>query len=116
MGTAYYDRVSETTTTTGTGTVTLAGAVTGYRTFTSAVPTGDLVRYAIVGATTEWEVGEGVLATTSTLTRVNVFSSSNANALVNFSAGTKTVWVDLPADAIADIGTALAFKNFHVPQ
>jgi hypothetical protein len=107
----YEDRVQETTTTTGTGTVTLAGAVSGYRTFTSCIGDGDRVRYAIVGGT-EWEVGEGVFTSSgTTLTRENVFSSSNSNALVSFSAGTKNVWVDLPADAIADIGLVTAIRS-----
>jgi hypothetical protein len=115
MGTLYYDRVQETTTTTGTGTLTLAGAVSGYRTFASAVPTGDLVRYAIAGGS-EWEVGEGYLLSTTTLSRVNVFASSNSNNLVDFSAGTKNVWIDLPADAISDIGMTFAIQNLYVPQ
>ena len=53
----YADRVQETTTTTGTGTVTLAGAVSGYRTFTSALADGDRVRYTIALGT-EWETGD----------------------------------------------------------
>lgn len=111
----YRDRVQETTTTTGTGTLTLGGAVPGFRTFTSAVTTGDRVRYAIaLGA--EWETGDGVLLTSTTLSRENVFSSSNSNALVNFSAGTKLVWIDLPAQAIADIGLTIAFASLRVPQ
>lgn len=103
----YADRVQETTTTTGTGTVTLAGAVSGYRTFTSAFATGEKVHYVIAGGT-EWEVGEGTLATTTTLSRDVVFSSSNSGAAVNFSAGTKNVFVDLPAQSIADIGMSIA--------
>lgn len=115
MGLSFRDRVKETTTTTGTGTVTLGGAVSGFRTFQSIFTVGDWVRYAIV-LSTEWEVGEGILATTTTLSRINVFASSNAGALVNFSAGSKEVWCDLPADTIADIGLTLAFFNRGVPQ
>ena len=92
------NRVKETTTTTGTGTVTLAGAVTGYQTFTAAFPTGTVVWYCIAGQTgSEWEVGRGTLASTTTLTRDTVEESSNANALVNFSAGTKDVFVTISA-------------------
>lgn len=114
---SYADRVQETTTTTGTGTVTLGGAVTGYRTFTSAITTGAKVRYAIVvSGGTDWEVGDGTLLTAGTLSRDNVYSSSNAGALVNFSAGTKNVWVDFPAQAIADVGLTIAIASRIVPQ
>lgn len=90
------DRVQETTTTTGTGTVTLAGAATGYRAFSAAFTVGDEVYYAIeLGS--EWEVGIGTLATSTTLSRDTVLDSSNAGALVNFSAGTKKVWSNAPA-------------------
>lgn len=108
----YVDRVQETTTTTGTGTVTLAGAVSGYRTFASALTVGDRVRYCIFMGN-DWEVGDGTLDTSSTFSRENVFASSNAGALVNFSAGTKTIFVDLPADAICDIGMALALASLR---
>lgn len=111
----YADRVQETTTTTGTGTLTLGGAVSGYRTFTSAIATGDRVRYAIALGT-EWETGDGTLATPGTLTRDNVYASSNSNALVSFSAGSKLVWIDLTAQAIADIGLSLAIANRIVSQ
>lgn len=110
----YADRVQETSTTTGTGTLTLAGAVAGYRAFSAAFNTGDLVRYTISGGA-EWEVGEGVYSG-GTLTRVNVFSSSNAGALVNLSAGTKVVWCDLPAQAVADIALTFAFRTSAVAQ
>lgn len=92
------DRVSDTTTTTGTGTVTLSGtAPDGYRAITDAHTTGATVRYAIsLGA--EWEVGEGVFTTSgNTLTRATVLASSNAGSLVNFSDGTKTVITTLTA-------------------
>lgn len=92
------DRVRETTTTTGTGTVTLAGAATGCTTFTSAITTGNPVYYVIAAQDgSAWEVGQGVLSTTSTLTRETVFRSSNSNTLVSFSAGTKDVFLDFPA-------------------
>lgn len=91
------DRIKETTTTTGTGTITLAGAATGFRTFASVMATGDTCYYAIIGATTEWEVGVGLLATSTTLTRNQVIASSNAGSLVTFSAGTKDVFITAPA-------------------
>ena len=90
------DRVKETTITTGTGTVTLAGAVSGYQSFT-AVGDANTTYYTIQGGT-EWEVGLGTYTSSgTTLSRDVVYSSSNAGALVNFSAGTKNVWVDYPA-------------------
>lgn len=92
------DRVKDTTTTTGTGTVTLTGtAPSGYRAVSAAHTDGATVRYAI-SAGAEWEVGEGVYtASGTTLSRVTVFASSNAGALVSFSAGTKDVITTLTA-------------------
>lgn len=97
----FADRVKETTTTTGTGTITLAGAASQFITFNTAFGTGVAFDYAIVGQSgTEWEVGEGVLATSSTLTRTTVRASSNANAAVSFSAGTKDVFATLGATTV----------------
>lgn len=92
------DRVRETTTTVGTGTVTLAGAVTGYQSF-SVVGNGNTTYYTIAGqGTTEWEVGIGTYTSSgTTLARTTVLASSNSGSLVSFSAGTKDVWVDYPA-------------------
>lgn len=95
-----YDLVKETTTTTGTGTVDLAGAVTGFRTFVATVGTGNTCFYAIRHRTAdEWEIGIGTVtdAATDTLSRDTVLASSNAGALVSFSAGTKDVFNELPA-------------------
>ena len=92
------DRVKETTTTTGTGSVTLAGASTGFQTFNSAIGTGNTTYYCIAGqGTSEWEVGLGTLSASTTLDRTTVYASSNAGSLVNFSAGTKDVFVTFPA-------------------
>lgn len=95
----FADRVKETTTTTGTGTVTLAGAATGYQSF-AAVGDGNQCHYCIQGqsGSSEWEVGIGTYtASGTTLSRQRVLGSSNSNALVNFSAGTKDVFVTFPA-------------------
>jgi len=86
------DRVKETTTTTGTGTVTLAGAVTGFRSFSSALSVSDTTYYCITNGTA-WEVGVGTLATATTLARTTVIASSNSNTLVSFAAGSKDVFV-----------------------
>ena len=97
------DRVKETTTTTGTGTVTLLGASTGFQSF-SAIGNTNTTYYTIAGQTTsEWEVGIGTYTLSgTTLARTTVIASSNAGALVNFSAGTKDVFVTYPAEYTAN--------------
>jgi hypothetical protein len=97
------DRVKETTTTTGTGTVTLLGASTGYQSF-SAIGNGNTTYYTIAAQTgTEWEVGIGTYTSSgTTLSRTTVLSSSNSGSLVNFSAGTKDVFVTYPAEFTAN--------------
>ena len=97
------DRVKETTTTTGTGTVTLDGASTGFQSF-AVIGNSNTTYYTIAGqGTAEWEVGIGTYSTSgTTLARTTVISSSNAGALVNFSAGTKDVFVTYPAEFTAN--------------
>jgi hypothetical protein len=92
------DRVKETTTTTGTGTVTLLGASTGYQSF-AVIGNGNTTFYTIAGQTgSEWEVGIGTYTSSgTTLARTTVLSSSNSGSLVNFSAGTKDVFVTYPS-------------------
>ncbi len=92
------DRVRETTTTTGTGTITLAGAVTGFQTF-AAIGNGNTTFYTIAGqGTSEFEVGIGTYTSSgTTLSRTTILASSNSGSLVNFSAGTKDVFVTYPA-------------------
>lgn len=100
------DNIGDTTTSTGTGTINLAAvAQSGARIFAGNVTSGATVRYDIRSAdNTEWEIGEGVFTdgAPDTLTRVTIYASSNAGALVSFSAGTKNVSLVLTA---ADIGT-----------
>ena len=92
------DRVKETTTTTGTGTITLNGALTGFQSF-SAVGNGNTTYYAISDPTNgSWEVGLGTYTSAgTTLSRTTILSSSNAGSLVNFTAGTKDVFVTYPS-------------------
>jgi hypothetical protein len=91
------DRVRETSTTIGTSTITLAGAVSGFQSF-SNIGNGNTTYYTIAGGT-EWEVGLGTYTSSgNTLSRDTVLSSSNSNSLVNFSAGTKEVFVTYPAN------------------
>ena len=88
------DRVQETTTTTGTSTFALNGAVTGYVTFNSTFSNGDIVWYVCDDGAGNWEIGTGTVGT-GTLTRT-AFQSSNSNNLVSFSAGTKRLFCSAP--------------------
>ena len=91
------DRVKETTATTGTGTVTLAGAVAGFDTFLAGIGNSNTTYYCIQ-LNAEFEVGLGTLAgDSSTLARTTVISSSNSDNAVNFSAGSKFVFCTMPA-------------------
>jgi hypothetical protein len=92
------DRVQETTTSTGTGTITLAGAATGFQSF-SVIGNGNTTFYTIADQSgSNWEVGIGTYtASGTTLSRTTVLSSSNSGSLVNFGAGTKNVFVTYPA-------------------
>jgi hypothetical protein len=92
------DRVKETTTTTGTGTVTLLGASTGFQSF-AVVGNANTTYYCIAGQTgNEWEVGVGTYTSSgTTLARTAILASSNSGSAVNFSAGTKDVFVTYPA-------------------
>jgi hypothetical protein len=90
------DRVKETTTVTSTGTATLLGAVAGYQSF-SAIGTGNTCYYTIAAQTgSDWEVGIGTYTSPDQLSRDTVLSSSNSGSSVNFSAGTKDVFVTQP--------------------
>lgn len=92
------DRVRETTTTTGTGNISLAGAVSKFRTFASVLSNSDTTYYSIVEQSgTDWEVGIGTFTAPSTLARTTILSSANGGAAVNFAAGTKDVFITLPA-------------------
>jgi hypothetical protein len=106
------DRVKETSTTTGTGTLNLSGAVSGFETFVAGIADGNTTYYAIVNRDEdEWEVGLGTVtdASTDTLARTTVITSSNSDSAVDFSAGTKDVFCTLPAskavfeDASSDV-------------
>lgn len=93
------DRVKETSTTTGTGAFTLDGAQTGFDTFAAGIGGSNTTYYAIFNqGTSEWEVGLATLdAGATTLTRTTVLTSSNSDAAVNFTSGTKDVFCTLPA-------------------
>lgn len=108
------DRVRETTTSTGTGTVTLGGAYTGFQTFSAGIGNGNSTYYTIANvASGEWEVGIGSYSSGgNTLTRATVLASSNSGSLVSFSAGTKDVFVTQPAErAVYVDGSTLVASN-----
>jgi hypothetical protein len=100
----YFDRCLETTTTTGTGDITTAGAITGYRTLNSGYGTLVNIPYCIEAVdangvpTGDWETGQGTLSTTTNFQRSRVYASSNSNALVSFAAGTKRIFATIPAE------------------
>jgi hypothetical protein len=92
------DRVKEVTTTTGTGTYTLGGAVDGFQAFSAVTVDTDTVYYAITDDT-DWEVGIGTIGgTQTTLARTTILSSSNAGSAVNWGAGTKNIFLTYPAE------------------
>lgn len=93
-------RVAETSTTTGTGAFTVAGVVPGgYRTFAAAYSVGDTFHYLIEDSIGGWEIGIGTYSALNTITRTTVRRSSNANNAVNFTAGSKNVYVIRPEEA-----------------
>jgi hypothetical protein len=93
------DRVRETTTTTGTGTITLGGAATGFQSF-SVIGDANTTFYTIqLSNTNEWEVGIGTYTLSgTTLSRDTILESSNGGSAVNFSGGIKDVFVTYPAE------------------
>ena len=99
MAFAIADRIQEVSSTTGTGTFLLTGAVTGYQSF-GVIGNANTTYYTIADqAGTNWEVGIGTYYSSNvSLVRTTVLSSSNASSLVNFPAGTKSVFVTYPAE------------------
>jgi hypothetical protein len=99
------DRVRESSTSSGTGSITLGGAFTGYQTFDAVIATGSTVYYTIhnltAGDDDEWEVGLGTFTSPATLARTTVLSSSaGGTTKVNFTAGASglDVFITQPAE------------------
>lgn len=115
------DFVKETTTSTGTGSIALAGAATGYQAFSAKLSIGDTTTYSIrsvdvTGAPTgEWELVGGTYTGANTLSRDTVLASSNSDAAVSFSAGTKEVYITMPSMRAAWIRERLtADRTYYV--
>ena len=111
----FADRVKEVTATTGTGTYTLAGAVVGFQSF-AAVGHGNTCEYAITDGT-NWETGLGTYSavgspTDPTLARTTIYSSSNGNNAVNWGAGSKEIFLTLPAAGL-DVRASAAVMFAH---
>lgn len=96
-------RVAETSTTTGTGAFTLAGALSGHQRFSAVCSTSDTTEYVIVADDGTWEEGLGTYSSANTLTRTTVSNSTNAGAAVNFAAGNKTVLMTPLASRVGGI-------------
>lgn len=105
MSLIFADRVKETTTSTGTGPLTLAGAVAGFEPFSSVCADGDTAYYCVTDGTS-WEVGLGTYAA-GVLTRTSVLSSSAAGAAVSLNPGSKDVFLTVPAQVIEAANTAV---------
>jgi len=111
------DRVKESTTTTGTGNISLGGALATFDTFQTYLSNGDTTFYAIAHTSSgvdEWEVGLGTWNTGNTLTRTTVLAGSNSTSAVTFSAGTKDVFMTYPASKAIVSGEDAAFANITV--
>jgi hypothetical protein len=100
------DRVKDTSTTTGTGNITVSGSAPfGYRTFSTVLSVGDTFYYAIQGqSTAEWEIGVGTYASTNQFSRTTVLASSASGSAVSFSSGTKNVFITLAAAKTLQLG------------
>jgi len=112
------DRVRETTVTTGTGTIALGGAVSNFETFTANLSNSDTTYYAIVDNTNgAFEVGLGTFTSSgTTLARTTIIASSNSNSAVNLGAGTKDVFITIPASkmVIKDASNAVDVPSLKI--
>ena len=111
------DRVRETTTSTGTGTINLAGATNGFEGFVTGIGTTNTTYYAISVSGGDWEVGIGTVtdAATDTLSRDTVISNSSGNtSKIDFAAGEKDVFCTIPAKrTISPVMTATGYVVTH---
>ena len=111
------DRVKDTSTTTGTGNITVSGSAPfGYRTFSTVLSVADTFYYAIQGqSTAEWEIGVGTYASTNQFARTTVLASSASGSAVSFSSGTKNVFITLAATRTLQLGPSDTLTAGSVP-
>lgn len=101
----FYDRIKDTTTTTGTGPFTVSGTPpTGFLTFSSRFSVGDTF-YCVIEGGAEWQTGYATYSASNQITFDKVEASSNSDSAVTFSAGTKNVFVDMIADRVNETPT-----------
>lgn len=106
-----FDRVKETSTTSGTGPVTLAGAAVNFQRFRDVLSIGDGTYYAIIDSNNaDWETGIGTYTALDTLSRTTVLESSNNGNIVNFSTGIKNVFMTYPASQSITANTSIALS------
>ena len=105
------DRIKETTTTTGTGTYTLAGALTGFEAF-SQIGNPNTTYYCCTDGT-DFEIGIGTYtASGTTLARTTILQSSNSDSAVNWTSGTRTIFCTLPAQKAVFLDASNAVQGF----
>lgn len=103
-----YDRVQETTSSSGTGSITLNGALSGFKSFESTVGIGNVTYYGIIDSVSNvWEIGIGTLTTSSVLTRSTILSSSNSGNHVSFPGNLSKVFIDVPAEKRVQVDSAI---------
>jgi len=111
----FFDRVRETTVTTGSGSLTLAGAVTNFRTFNSVLATGNTTIYVIEDTVNNaWEVGLGTYSGSNILARTTLLSSSTGSFLT-LAAGTKFVYIDVPASMLFQTSNNVTDLRYFAP-
>jgi len=115
MALIFADRIKETTTTTGTGDITLSGSPVGFRAFSSALTIDDTFYYCIDGGS-EWEIGLGTYQSNGNIDRTTIYTSSNAGSAVNFSAGTKSIFITVAAEYWNGMMTDLAGTLYLSPD
>lgn len=102
MAFVYADRVKEQSNSTGLSSMTLVGAASNFQTFLAGIGVSNQSYYTIVNdVDNTWEVGIGTLSGVTTFTRDTVLSSSNAGALVDFAAGSKTIFGTVASEFFA---------------
>jgi hypothetical protein len=111
------DRVRESSTTTGTGAIALGGAPNAsYQAFSAVMSIGDTCWYSFVLPGSAWETGIGTYSALNTLTRTSILESSNGGAAVSFGAGTKDIFIGMPASqASFPSGTLMLFQQSAAP-